>query len=205
MFDIELIDIHGDEDLKGFKCEDTLLNEFIKRDAYFEHIMHLSRTKIIKVNEVVAGYFTIEFRSIEIPIDGDDNKYTAVVLKCLAVDENFENKGIGTNVLEYITVNSKDISEFIGCRCLFIDARVSKLRWYKDRGFQFVKAEYNDKDIDELIVDITDTTVEMFIDFRDYLSKAKLFQGSSHNFSLNRRWAAIRPSSVCLRSAVPKE
>jgi|GEM_PF-1100240 len=175
MFDIELIDIRDDEDLKGFKCEDTLLNEFLKRNAYFEHIMHLSRTKIIKVNEIVAGYFTIEFRSIEIPIDGDDNKYPAIVLKCLAVDENYENKGIGSTVLEYITVNSKDISEFIGSRCLFIDARVSKLRWYKDRGFQFVKAEYNDKDINELIENIDDTTVEMFIDFRDSDLILKMF------------------------------
>lgn len=167
MLDIELIDIHSDEDLKEFKCEDSLLNEFLKRDAYFEHIMHLSRTKIIKVGEVVTGYFTIEFRSIEIPIDGDDNKYPSIVLKCLAIDENYENKGIGTNVLEYITINSKDISEFIGCRCLFIDARVSKLKWYKDRGFQFVKAEYNDMPIDELIANVNDSTVEMYIDFRD--------------------------------------
>lgn len=48
-----------------------------------------------------------------------------------------------------------------------LDARVSKLEWYKDRGFQFVTAEYNDKNINELISIIDDPTVEMFIDFRD--------------------------------------
>lgn len=93
----------------------------------------------------------MEFRNVEIPTDGDDNKYPAITLKCLAVDKKFENQGIGTNILEYVTVNSKDISEFVGCRCLFIDARASKLKWYKDRGFQFVNAEYNDIDIDDLI------------------------------------------------------
>ncbi|TYQ13204.1 UNVERIFIED_CONTAM: Acetyltransferase (GNAT) domain-containing protein [Acetivibrio alkalicellulosi] len=168
MFDIELIDINANEDLTKFKCEDPLLNDFLQRNnAYFEHIMHLSRTKIVKVNEVVVGYFTTEFRSIDIPIYGDDNKYPSIVLKCLAIDENYENMGIGTHILEYVAVTSKDISEFIGCRCLFIDARVSKLKWYKDRGFQFVKAEYNDSSIDKIIIDINDTTVEMFIDFRN--------------------------------------
>jgi len=46
-------------------------------------------------------------------------------------------------------------------------ARVSKLKWYKDRGFQFVTAEYNNNDIDELINNIDHATVEMYIDFRD--------------------------------------
>lgn len=55
MLNIELLDIDITEGFHDFKCEDVLLNEFLKRQALFEHIMHLSRTKIIKVNGETAG------------------------------------------------------------------------------------------------------------------------------------------------------
>lgn len=173
--DIEFSDIEINEKFCAFKCEDVLLNEYLKRGACFEHIMHLSRTKIIRLNGEAAGFFTMEFRIIEIPLDGDENKYPVIALKCLAVDEKHENQGIGTNILEYITINSKDVSEFIGCRCLFIDARVAKLKWYKDRGFQFIKNEYNNINIEEVTAKIIEPTVEMFIDFRNNSEIDKLF------------------------------
>ncbi len=164
--DIELIDINDETKFDEFTCEDSLLNDFLKRNAYWEHIMHISRTKIIKVDNKIAGYFTMEFREVEIPIDGDDNKYPAVVLKCLAIDEKFENRGIGTYVLEYITINAKDISEFIGCRCLFLNARIEKWQWYKNRGFQFVDEEFELGNNEEKF-NFLEPTIEMFIDFRD--------------------------------------
>lgn len=176
MSDIELYDITEREELDRFNCEDVLLNLFLQREAYLEHVMHLSRTKLIKIQNELAGFFTIEIRNINLPIDEDDNKYSAIVLKCLAVDKNYENYGIGTSLLEYITLKSKEFSEFAGCRCLFIDARVSKLKWYRDRGFQFVINEYNNIDINSLFLLLNDPTVEMFIDFRDGSEIKKLFK-----------------------------
>jgi len=167
MFDIELYDINIDEDYSGFYCEDILLNNFLIRESKFEHIMHLSRTKIVKIEGGVVGFFTLEFRNVIIPHDGDENEYPSIALKCIAIDEKYENKGIGSYLIEYITVRSKDVSELIGCRCLFLDARVSKLKWYKERGFKFIRDEYNDIVLDELMARIKSSTVEMYIDFRD--------------------------------------
>ena len=121
--------------------------------------MHLSRTKLIKIDDKIAGYFTMEFRKLKISIDDDDNIYPVLCLKCLAIDKSFQGNGIGTIILEYITPQCKDLSDFIGCRCLIIDAISEKILWYKERGFQFID---NEKDIDKLAI-----TVPMFIDFRD--------------------------------------
>lgn len=80
-------------------------------------------------------------------------------LKCLAVDRKFQASGIGSAILQYITPQCKELSEFIGCRCLIIDAIREKVNWYKDRGFQFIDSEDNLKEYD--------VTIPMFIDFRD--------------------------------------
>jgi len=157
--ELELIDIFTGVELDNFSSNNSSLDEYLKRQAYYEHMMHLSNTKLVKINNDVVAFFTMEFRQLKIPQDYDENIYPIVCLKCLAVDSRFQAKGIGSTIIEYITPQSKELSEFIGCRCLIIDAIKEKVNWYKDRGFQFIDIEEN--------IDKYDVTVPMFIDFRD--------------------------------------
>lgn len=83
----------------------------------------------------IAAFFTMEFRQLKIPLDYDDNIYPVICLKCLSVDSRYQANGIGSTIIQYITPQCKELSEFIGCRCLIIDAIKEKESWYKDRGF----------------------------------------------------------------------
>jgi N-acetylglutamate synthase-like GNAT family acetyltransferase len=71
----------------------------------------------------------------------------------------YQGRGIGAAILECITPQCKELSEFIGCRCLIIDAINEKVNWYKERGFQFIDSEEN---LNKYAI-----TIPMFIDFRD--------------------------------------
>lgn len=157
--ELELIDITIDCELDSFNSNNPSLDSYLKRQAYFEHIMHLSNTKLVRLNNDIVGFFTMEFRTLKIPIDYDDNIYPVICLKCLAVDREFQGHGIGSNILRYIAPESKELSKFVGCRCLIIDAIKEKVNWYKERGFQFLDSEDRLNDYE--------TTVPMFIDFRD--------------------------------------
>ncbi|KGK85850.1 N-acetyltransferase [Clostridium sp. HMP27] len=157
--ELELIDITTGVELDNFNSNNPSLDTYLKRQAYYEHMMHFSNTKLVKINNQVAAFFTLEFREVKIPVDYDDNIYPVVCLKCLAVDCKFQSNGIGSTILEYITPQCQELSEFVGCRCLIIDAVKEKVNWYKDRGFQYIDSE---ESINEY-----DVTVPMFIDFRD--------------------------------------
>ena len=157
--DFELVDITVDNELENFNSNNPSLDIYLKRQAYFEHIMHLSNTKLVKIDNDIVAFFTMEFRTLKIPFDYDDNTYPVVCLKCLAVDYRFQRRGIGSTILQYITPQCEELSEFIGCRCLIIDAIKEKINCYRDRGFQFVDSEEN--------LSAYEITVPMFIDLRN--------------------------------------
>lgn len=157
---LEIVDITSENEFRNFNCDNTSLNVYLEREAYFEHIMRFTNTKLVKINNEVIAYFSMQFKQINIVEELDDIiSYPAIYLKCIAVDKEYEGKGIGSSLIEYITIQSKDISLFIGCRCLIIDALREKVEWYKYRGFQFLDSEDN--------INKYDVTVPMFIDFRD--------------------------------------
>lgn len=156
---IEFVDITMDEKTEGFKCEEPRLNSFLDHDAYYEHIMCLSKTKLVKVNNKLVGYYTLALKPIETIIeDSDDIQYMGISLKYLAVDEKYQNRGVGTLILNNVLPMCQEFASSIGCRCLYIDAVDSKVEWYLKRGFQALNNKNNN---------IYNTTTPMIIDYQD--------------------------------------
>jgi GNAT superfamily N-acetyltransferase len=155
--ELEILDVKEHEDINSLNCGVGPINNYlIKGNAYYQHMMKLANTKLIKLDERVVGYFTLEFKTINIE---EDESYPCICLKYLCTDLEFQKRGIGTKILDYVVNSSKDISNFVGCRCLFINAITSERKWYKDRGFDFLE--------DDDRIDLTALTVAMIIDFRD--------------------------------------
>lgn len=157
--ELQIEEINSSHKLDEFICSNNSLDTYLKNEAYYEHIMKFATTKIVTINDRIVAYFTIEFKNIEIKEDEITEIYPTVHLKCLAVDKVYKNNGIGTILLQHITVEAEQISKFVGCRCLLINALSDKVSWYQDRGFQFLDEDSRKQD---------DITVPMFIDFRDY-------------------------------------
>ena len=155
--ELQIQEINSKHKLDEFTCVNKSLDTYLKRDAYYEHIMKFTNTKIVTIEGRIIAYFTIEFKNIEIKEEDFIETYPSIHLKCLAIDKEYENKGIGTYLLQYITVQSMEIAKFIGCRCLLINALADKASWYEDRGFQYLDEDIKNGDI----------TIPMFIDFRD--------------------------------------
>lgn len=91
-------------------------------------------------------------------IDSDDIKYWAISLEVICIDEGYQGNHIGTSVLGYIVEQAREVSNFVGCRYLVLDAIKQRAEWYERRGFSlFNPSEIKDEN----------PTVKMFIDFQD--------------------------------------
>lgn len=157
--ELELFDINEEADYTTLNCGVNSINKYLlDGDAYFEHIKKLLNTKLISYNNIIIGYFTMQFKLIKIEDTSED--YPCICLKYLCIDEKHQNNGVGTKILDYIVKTSRELSNFVGCRCLLIDAITTKIEWYKDRGFDFIE-NYDTIDLEN------NTTVKMMIDFRD--------------------------------------
>lgn len=156
--ELELIDISDNEKFEYLDCGVPSINNYLLTgEAYYEHIMKLVNTKLIKLDGRVVGYFSIQFKTIK--IEGNSILYPCVCLKYICTDSSYQNMGIGTKVLNYVVKNAKELSDFIGCRCVLIDAITTKRDWYRERGFDFLEDDDN--------IDLQKSTIEMIIDFRD--------------------------------------
>ena len=85
-----------------------------------------------------------------------DKNYKAINIEVICIDKRYQGKNIGTTVLGYIINNAKEVSNFIGCRYLILDALKDRVGWYENRGFSYFAKEDMKNDC---------PTIKMYIDF----------------------------------------
>ena len=166
--------LRTESDIKPFKCKDSDLNEFLFDDAKFfqEELMAVTYLlESMELNKTVAYYslladkiiFNPEDKTVwnklnrNIPNNKRRRSYPAVKIGRLAVNEEFEGKGIGTFILDsikYAFVNVKRL----GCRFITVDALNNAVDFYKKNGFLF----FTEQDKDE-------ETRLMFFDLKNFI------------------------------------
>ncbi|EHQ34215.1 GNAT family N-acetyltransferase [Methanoplanus limicola] len=130
--------------LSGFDCSESELNEFLVQDALDNQIRKFSVTRLLYWNNNITGYFTLVNDCISIDnlenVDRQDDiiyrKYPALKIARLATDKNFENKGIGTHMVDEIFYIAFKISNSVGCRILTVDSKQNSVTFYQKFGFK---------------------------------------------------------------------
>ena len=56
--------IHGTSNPKDFKCGDPDLEKYLKEDAFYDLKNRLSITWLVRMDDVIIGYFTLANASI---------------------------------------------------------------------------------------------------------------------------------------------
>ncbi|WP_373895800.1 GNAT family N-acetyltransferase [Virgibacillus sp. CBA3643] len=143
--------------VQGFYCGNNYLDNYLLRtyQALEDHISNLASTTTIidrKAHKVVA-YITTRCSSLKISEEevlelGLQDEYVvpAVEVKCLAVDLDYQNQGLGDKILKSIVGKSIEFSRHFGCRYVFLWAvpELNVLAFYKKRKFEIM--ETIDKD-----------------------------------------------------------
>ncbi|MDR0681404.1 MAG: GNAT family N-acetyltransferase [Dysgonamonadaceae bacterium] len=150
-----------------FHCGDKDLDEFFLEDAanYEQQLLGKTYCFVPKENpSIIVCAFTLSNSSIEarnlpnnrrkkvmehIPYEKSLSSYPATLIGRLAVNEDFQGKGIGSDLLDYIKLWITDTENKTGCRFLTIDAYNNEVtgRFYEANGFKYLfSSELQERD-----------------------------------------------------------
>ena len=139
-----------------FDCGDEKLNKFLLEDSKLNMENNLCILFICLYNEELIGYFSLSAASVKVNNDLQVkyNSYPAIKIGRMAIHKNFQGKGFGTIIFNFIRDYSKILQKRLGIRFLSVDSYNDKknLNFYLKNKFEILeKKQYK-------------TTVPMFFD-----------------------------------------
>jgi ribosomal protein S18 acetylase RimI-like enzyme len=144
--DLQVEYLKESHNLSLFHCKNDDLNDFLKNDAKKSQDDLISRTYLCLRQNSIIGYLTIVTDTIEVKlIERDDAvdgypypRYPAIKIARLAVDEEFEGRGIGRFLLFWATGKVYQLSNEVGCRYITLDSKREALGFYQKFGFKLI-------------------------------------------------------------------
>jgi GNAT superfamily N-acetyltransferase len=129
----------------SFNCGVAGINRMIRESYYPTLLQHMYAYEII-VNDIIVGYYMIEFRRIYLAESGLEEKIGeyisdladacyALNLRYIAVGSEYQHRGIGSLMLKLIIKQTNELCKNWPIRLITLDALPEKVEWYKSNGF----------------------------------------------------------------------
>ncbi len=154
--DIKVVRLAKFYDVSDFDCEDEDLNDFLKNDSLGHQNAKMVNTLLLIRQDQVVGFFSLCADAIKL---GDDEKvqcdinkplqeFPSIKIARLAVDKNFENKGLGRIIIQLaIGLIRQRIGNILAARFITVDSYKEKIKFYEHFGFVINEhSKYKKKD-----------------------------------------------------------
>ncbi|MDE6299367.1 MAG: GNAT family N-acetyltransferase [Muribaculaceae bacterium] len=180
-----LFPLTSPEEIDGFSCGDSDLDEFFTRDCFAYAKELLGKTYCYKLDEdthKVVCAFTLANAGVRVSDLPNARKkkveskiphikalkdYPAVLLARLGVSKDYRSLSIGSDVIEFVKLWFLDPYNKTGCRFLIVDAYNSPatIAFYEKNDFKMVfSSEQQEKDYRHLDDETALSTRLMFYD-----------------------------------------
>jgi GNAT superfamily N-acetyltransferase len=148
---LRIASLRAENDLASFCSNSAELNDFLKNDALKAQNDLISRTYLCFWKEALAGFVTLTTDTIGYNLvercDGIEGyvyqKYPAIKIARLAVDDIYKRRGIGQNLLLWAVGKAYEISKQIGCRYITVDAKRESIYFYLKYEFKLIRKHKN--------------------------------------------------------------
>ena len=158
---IKIIDLKNyQEVVENFSCKVKEIDDYLKKKAYIDMSKIKSVTYLLFKNNELFGFYTLNIYQIEGEKpndDGDIESFNYLELKYLGVDVKYQNKGIGSEIMEKIIIpEAREYFNFLNLvKGLCIIPLNDKARnFYSKFGFKTLKFDiYNGEEIEYLWID----------------------------------------------------
>ena len=158
---IKIIDLKNyQEVVENFSCKVKEIDDYLKKKAYMDMSKIKSVTYLLFKNNELFGFYTLNIYQIEGEKpndDGDIESFNYLELKYLGVDVKYQNKGIGSEIMEKIIIpEAREYFNFLNLvKGLCIIPLNDKARnFYSKFGFKTLKFDiYNGEEIEYLWID----------------------------------------------------
>jgi GNAT superfamily N-acetyltransferase len=134
----------GDES-QEFDCGVGVLNEWLKKRALPNHISGASRTYVATVGRRIVAYYSLSAGSIQhAAAPGKIRRnmpepIPALILGRLAVDAQFQRRGVGPMLVLHAIDRTHELAEGVGIRALVVSAKDEQAAHFYKR-FAFVES-----------------------------------------------------------------
>lgn len=136
----------GNKDLNDFLCTDEVSN--------YEEEM-LGKTTLVFYEGELTGYYTLSSTSLSVRYlehkagfgklsEYHINELPALLIGRLAIDLNWQKKGVGRYIVQRIAMMALDQSRNQGIRLLVVQAKEDAFDFYRKCGFDFVMESRNE-------------------------------------------------------------
>lgn len=139
--------LEQNDDLSAFNCDyedDGGCNDFIHNEdeaKKYQKERH-GISYLFFYEGTMIGFITLAMSSIIAPrLDAEEEKidlpfYPCLFIGRLGVNNDWRRKGVGTYLANWATGLAIEMSEQIGCRYVVLEAKESKIDFYKHIGFK---------------------------------------------------------------------
>jgi len=139
-------------DVRQFTCRkrahSSTLENFLRRHAIDNQKKQLSVTWVATMRDVPIGYFSLACASIDLtdltPDEKDDcplyDRYPAIIIGKFAVDDRYQQQGVGPWMMEHLYAIIIRLLELVGCRYIIVESKPASVGFYEDRC-RFVNAK----------------------------------------------------------------
>lgn len=144
MINLVVRKLNKDDDIGDFKSGNHGLDYFLKAHAKNnQFISHIGVTYIATVDTKTVGFMTVvsaelDYGHLTTEVAKRLPKYSMPVLRLarLAVDENFQASGIGSQLLKSAILIAKKMKTEYGCIGILVDSKPESIGFYKKYGFE---------------------------------------------------------------------
>jgi GNAT superfamily N-acetyltransferase len=134
--------LNSSHDLSHFRCEEPVLDEWLRRRALQNQEGGASRTYVVCSGSQVVGYYALAAGAVDhVNAPGRmkrnmPNPVSVMVIGRLAIDAAFQGRGIGPALLRDAVLRTVQAAEIAGIRAILVHAISERAkRFYERWGF----------------------------------------------------------------------
>ena len=144
--DLEIRRLQQTDPVADFDCGDQKLNDYLQRHAWTNQQKNMIGVTYVCIDggePKILGYYTLAASSVvrellPAELTGGLPRYHSlpvVLLARLAVRIESQGSGLGKKLLGHAFMSVLELSMWMGCRFLIVDAYASAEKWYMKYGF----------------------------------------------------------------------
>lgn len=125
-----------------FDCGESLLNDFIHKEAQIFQEEKLAVTYLAYLEEKLIGFVAISMASVKTEhmelnhrLGKRIENFPALQISQLAIDKPFQRSGIGRRLINWSMLKAIECSKITGCRLLVLNALPASVDFYKKCDF----------------------------------------------------------------------
>lgn len=134
--------LEAEDDATQFDCGVAALNDWLRKRALVNHLSGASRSYVATAGRRIVAFYCLSAGAVQhAAVPGNIRRnmpepIPVVVMGRLAVDMNFQGRGLGPALLQYALATTQELSKAAGIRALLVHAKdESAANFYRRFGF----------------------------------------------------------------------